>query len=45
VFLYPSNLEAFPIPVMEAMACGVPIVTSNANGLREIAADAAVLIV
>ncbi|MGH7572003.1 MAG: glycosyltransferase family 4 protein [Gemmatimonadota bacterium] len=41
LFLYPSRLEAFPIPVTEAMACGTPIVTSNANGLEEIAGDAA----
>ena len=41
LFLYASNLEAFPIPITEAMACGTPIVTSDANGLREIAGDAA----
>jgi glycosyltransferase involved in cell wall biosynthesis len=41
LFLYPSNQEAFPIPITEAMACGTPIVTSNANGLEEIAGDAA----
>lgn len=41
MFLYPSNLEAFPIPLTEAMACGTPIVTSDANGLIEIAGDAA----
>ena len=41
LFLYPSNLEAFPIPITEAMACGTPIVTSDANGLLEIAGDAA----
>lgn len=41
LYLYPSNLEAFPIPVTEAMACGTPIVTSDANGLEEIAGDAA----
>jgi glycosyltransferase involved in cell wall biosynthesis len=44
LFLYPSNLEAFPIPVTEAMACGTPILTSNVNGLKEIAGDAALLI-
>ena len=41
LFLYPSNLEAFPIPITEAMACGTPIVTSAANGLEEIAGEAA----
>jgi glycosyltransferase involved in cell wall biosynthesis len=44
LFLYPSNQEAFPIPITEAMACGVPIVTSRANGLEEIAGDAALLV-
>jgi glycosyltransferase involved in cell wall biosynthesis len=43
LFLYPSNLEAFPIPLTEAMACGTPILTSNVNGLKEIAGDAALL--
>jgi glycosyltransferase involved in cell wall biosynthesis len=41
VFLYPSHMEAFPIPITEAMACGTPIITSNANGLKELAGDAA----
>jgi glycosyltransferase involved in cell wall biosynthesis len=40
-FLYPSHLEAFPIPLTEAMACGTPIVTSERDGPREIAGDAA----
>jgi glycosyltransferase involved in cell wall biosynthesis len=44
LYLYPSNQEAFPIPLTEAMACGVPIVTSRANGLEEIAGDAAELV-
>jgi glycosyltransferase involved in cell wall biosynthesis len=44
VFLYPSNLEAFPIPITEAMACGAPIITSDANGLKEIAGDAALFV-
>lgn len=44
IFLYPSNVEAFPIPITEAMACGTPIVTSNANGLKEIAGEAAVFV-
>jgi glycosyltransferase involved in cell wall biosynthesis len=44
LYLYPSNLEAFPIPITEAMACGTPVITSDANGLKEIAGDAALLI-
>ena len=44
LFLYPSNQEAFPIPITEAMTCGTPIVTSRANGLLEIAGDAALLV-
>jgi glycosyltransferase involved in cell wall biosynthesis len=44
LYVYPSNLEAFPIPITEAMTCGTPVVTSNANGLEEIAGDAAILV-
>lgn len=44
LFLYPSNQEAFPIPVTEAMTCGTPVVTSAANGLEELAGDAAILV-
>jgi len=42
--VHPSNLEAFPQPVVEAMACGTPLITSNANGLKEIAGDAALFV-
>jgi glycosyltransferase involved in cell wall biosynthesis len=44
LYLYPSNQEAFPIPITEAMACGTPIVTSRANGLEELAGPAALLV-
>jgi glycosyltransferase involved in cell wall biosynthesis len=44
VFLYPSNVEAFPMPITEAFACGTPVITSDANGLREIAGDAALFV-
>ena len=44
LYLYPSNVEAFPIPLTEAMTCGTPIVTSDANGLKEIAGDAALFV-
>lgn len=43
-FLYPSNMEAFPIPVTEALACRTPIVTSAAYGLKELAGEAALLV-
>jgi glycosyltransferase involved in cell wall biosynthesis len=44
VFVYPSNMEAHPIPVTEALATGTPIVTSNVFGLQELAGDAAILV-
>ncbi len=43
LFLYPSLRESFGIPLLEAMACGVPIVTSNTSSMPEIVGDAAVL--
>lgn len=44
LYLYPSFVEAFPIPITEALACGCPIVTSKDTGCREIADDAALLV-
>jgi len=44
LYLYPSFAEAFPVPITEALACGTPIVTSDLNGLREIAGDAALFV-
>lgn len=43
-FLYPSLYEGFGLPVLEAMAVGAPVVTSNATALPEVAADAAILV-
>ncbi len=44
VFAYPSLYEGFGFPVLEAMACGTPVVTSNLSSLPEVAGDAGVLI-
>ncbi len=44
VFLYPSHVEAFPIPITEALACGTPIVTSDSNGLKELVGEAALMV-
>jgi glycosyltransferase involved in cell wall biosynthesis len=44
VFLYPSLRESFGIPLLEAMACGVPVITSNTSSMPEVAADAAIRI-
>ena len=40
-FVFPSIYEGFGLPVVEAMACGTPVITSNSSSLREIAGDAA----
>ncbi len=40
VFIYPSIFEGFGIPVLEAMACGTPVMTSNASSLPEVAGSA-----
>jgi len=42
VFVYPTLYEGFGLPVLEAMACGVPVVAGNVAAVREIAGDAAI---
>jgi len=44
VFAYPALWEGFGLPVLEAMASGVPVLTSNTSSLREIAEGAAILV-
>jgi len=44
LFVYPSFYEGFGFPPLEAMACGVPVISSNSSSLPEIVADAGILI-
>ena len=44
IFAFPSLDEGFGMPVLEAMAAGIPVITSNASATREVAGDAAMLI-
>ena len=41
LFLFPSEYEGFGFPVLEAMACGTPVITTDATSLPEVGGDAA----
>lgn len=44
VFCYPSKLEGFGLPPLEAMACGTPVVASRATAIPEVVGDAGLLV-
>jgi glycosyltransferase involved in cell wall biosynthesis len=44
VFVFPSFYEGFGLPVLEAMACGCPVVASNTSSLPEVVGDAGILV-
>lgn len=41
IFVYPSKYEGFGLPILEAMACGTPVITSNISSLPEVGGSAA----
>jgi glycosyltransferase involved in cell wall biosynthesis len=44
VFLYPSLRESFGIPMLEAMRCGAPVITSNTSSMPEVSGGKAVIV-
>jgi len=44
LFVYPSLYEGFGMPPLEAMACGAPVITSNASSLPEVVGDAGLMV-
>ncbi|WP_013325272.1 glycosyltransferase family 4 protein [Gloeothece verrucosa] len=43
-FIFPSLYEGFGLPILEAMQCGTPVISSNATSLPEVAGEAAILV-
>jgi len=44
MFVYVSSFEGFGLPVLEAMGCGVPVITTSGTSLSEVAGDAALMV-
>ncbi len=44
LFAFPSLYEGFGLPVLEAMQCGCPVITSNSSSIPEVAGDAALML-
>ena len=44
LFVFPSRYEGFGLPPLEAMACGTPVIASDATSLPEIVGDAGILV-
>jgi glycosyltransferase involved in cell wall biosynthesis len=44
MFVYPSLYEGFGLPPLEAMACGIPVITSNTSSLPEVVGQAGIMI-
>src|SRR5690606_34642912 len=44
IFVYPSFYEGFGLPVLEAMACGTPVITSNISSMPEFVGDSGILV-
>lgn len=44
MFVYPSNYEGFGLPPLEAMQCGIPVITSNTSSLPEVMGSAGILV-